>query len=167
MLPRLDVTPARPGEKPLLENLLDLYMHDFSEFVPLDVGDDGRFGYPGLASYWSEPGHHAFLARLECKLAGFALVTRSEDPAGNGEVWDMAEFFVLRGYRRRGVGVNLAQKVWKLCPGKWQVRVRLNNLPAQSFWESAVGKFAGVPAQSLDYSVEGVLWRSFSFRSPG
>ena len=31
-----------------LGNLLELYIHDFSELVPLDVGDDGRFGYKSL-----------------------------------------------------------------------------------------------------------------------
>lgn len=32
-----------------LENLLELYIHDFSELVPIDVGDDGRYGYKSLS----------------------------------------------------------------------------------------------------------------------
>jgi predicted acetyltransferase len=29
-------------------SLLELYIHDFSELVPTDVGDDGRYGYQSL-----------------------------------------------------------------------------------------------------------------------
>ena len=41
-------------QPPILANLLELYAHDFSEFQPLDVGSDGRFGYKYLPLYWSE-----------------------------------------------------------------------------------------------------------------
>jgi hypothetical protein len=44
--PHVEVIPAVPAQAPILANLVDLYLHDFSEFRPLEIGDDGRFGYP-------------------------------------------------------------------------------------------------------------------------
>jgi len=50
-------------------------------------------------------------------------VTQSSEPFGDSEAWDMAEFSVLRQYRHRGIGTQLAEKVWLHCPGRWQIRV--------------------------------------------
>ena len=44
----IEVIPAGPEQEPILANLLELYAHDFSEFHNLDLGPDGRFGYPSL-----------------------------------------------------------------------------------------------------------------------
>jgi hypothetical protein len=57
-------------QSPLLANLLELYAHDFSEFQPLDIGSDGRFGYKHLPLYWSESNLYPFLIRFDGKLAG-------------------------------------------------------------------------------------------------
>ncbi|MGD0436124.1 MAG: hypothetical protein ABSB86_06650 [Bryobacteraceae bacterium] len=71
---QLEVILASPEQAPILANLLELYAHDFSEFHPLDLGENGRFGYRSLPLYWSEPGRHPFLIRLGGKLAGVVLV---------------------------------------------------------------------------------------------
>lgn len=165
MSSRVELIQAGPEHQRSLENLLELYIHDFSEFVSIDVSEDGRFGYPDLPLYWCEPRRIPFLARIEGKLAGFALVTRGPGLCGDGEVWDMAEFFVLRRYRHRGVGAEMAEKIWSLCPGRWQIRVRSNNLPARNFWESAIAKFTRGPVSSQDFEIDGVVWNLFSFQS--
>ena len=112
---RCQIDPASPAEEPVLDRLLELYSHDFSERTGADVGDDGTFGWRFLDRYWSEPDRHAFLFRVDGRLAGFALV-RSGDPH------DMAEFFVLRKYRRGGVGTEAARAVFAGFPGVWQTR---------------------------------------------
>jgi hypothetical protein len=57
-------------QSPTLANLLELYAHAFSEFQPLDIGSDGRFGYKHLPLYWSESNLYPFLIRFDGKLAG-------------------------------------------------------------------------------------------------
>jgi len=57
----IEVIPAVPEHAPILANLLELYLHDFSEFRRLEIGDDGRFAYPPLALYWPDPDRHPFL----------------------------------------------------------------------------------------------------------
>src|SRR5579863_2408117 len=118
MTPQLQIIPAEREQEPILANLLELYAHDFSEFLDLELGEDGRFSYSELPLYWSEPEGHPFLIRIDGNLAGLVLVKK-----GEGGVWDMAEFFVVRGWRRCGMGTQAAHEVWERFPGMWEVRV--------------------------------------------
>lgn len=126
----IEVIPAAREQKALLANLLELYVYDFSELLGLEPEDDGRFGYPQLPLYWSEKGRHPFLVRVEGKPAGFVLVKQGRGVLGGGLVWDIAEFFVLRGYRRRGIGMQVAHDVWRRFPGMWEVRALEANVAA-------------------------------------
>src|SRR5262249_27583076 len=103
-LTHIELVPAAPDQQPILANMLELYAHDFSEFHELELGVDGRFGYPYLPLYWSDPNRRPFLVRVGGKLAGLVLVKRGSELSGDETVWDMAEFFVVRRYRRRGIG---------------------------------------------------------------
>ena len=96
---------ATVAELPLLSNLLELYIHDLSSSFPdLEIGPDGRFGYSRLPLYWSEPSlRFPFLIRAGGRLAGFALATRGSPASDDPSVFDVAEFFVLRRYRRSKV----------------------------------------------------------------
>lgn len=149
-----------PDQEPILANLLELYAHDFSEFHPLQIGEDGRFGYPPLPLYWSEPGRYPFLVRMDGDLAGLVLVKR-----GNETVWDMAEFFIVRGCRRRGIGTRVAHQVFRLFPGLWEVRVMQTNASAQRFWAAAISSFTGEAAQPVQTEIEGAKWVVFAFES--
>jgi predicted acetyltransferase len=148
-----------------MANLLELYMHDFSEFFDLELGPDGRFGYSNLSHYWLEPNRYPFLVRVFSRLAGLILVKRGSEISGNAAVWDMAEFFVVRGYRRLGIGTAIAQEVWKRFLGRWEVRVMESNHSAHRFWEHAITEFAGEAAGSVRVEKGDRHWRLFSFDS--
>jgi predicted acetyltransferase len=162
---RIQLDPALPEHAPILANLLELYAHDFSEFHSLDIGANGRFGYKSLSLYWSEPNRHPFLIRVDGKLAGLALVKRGSEISGNQTVWDMAEFFVLRGCRRRGIGTLAAQAVWRRFPGLWEVRVMQSNVLAKLFWERAISKLIGEAIQPVCVEKDDQNWQLFSFES--
>jgi predicted acetyltransferase len=147
--------------------LLELYAHDFSEFHHIELGADGRFGYRRLPLYWSEPGRHPFLVRMDGNLAGLVLVKRGSEISGNENVWDMAEFFVVRGYRRRGIGTEIAHDVWRRFPGFWEVRVMESNGPARHFWERAISAFTGETIHPVRVEKGGQGWHLFSFESKG
>jgi predicted acetyltransferase len=160
---QLQLIQAGPEHQPVLANLLELYIHDFSEIVPNDVGDDGRFGYGNLSLYMSDPQRLAFLAQVDGKWAGFALVQRGSV----NQPCDMTEFFVLRRYRRQGVGIELAASIWRRHPGPWQIRVRANNTAARAFWATGIEKFTGQAAPSIHAEIDGVAWHVYSFDSKG
>ncbi len=50
----------------------------------------------------------------------------------------MAEFFVMRKYRRGGVGGEAARAVFAMFPGEWQVRQIRRNEAAIKFWRAAI-----------------------------
>jgi predicted acetyltransferase len=162
---QIEVVPASPDEEPILANLLELYAHDFSDFYGIELGADGRFGYKSLPLYWSDPDRHPFLVRVDGKLAGFVLVKRGSEVSGTKNVWDMAEFFVVRGYRRRGVGAQIAPEVWKRFPGAWEVRVMPANVSALDFWAHAIARFMGEVIHPVCVEHGGKGWTIFSFES--
>jgi hypothetical protein len=55
----IEIIPSLPEQEPVLANLLELYAHDFSEFIDLELGADGRFGYEHLPLYWKESSRYA------------------------------------------------------------------------------------------------------------
>jgi len=162
---KLEVFAAAPDQEPILANLLELYAHDFSEFHNLELGPDGRFGYKHLSLYWREPGRYPFLVKVDGQLAGLVLVKRGEEGSGDENVWDMAEFFVVRGYRRRGIGTGVAHEVWRRFPGRWQVRVMEANRAAHRFWTQAISEFLGETVRPLSFEDNGERWHVFSFES--
>lgn len=161
----IEVIPATSEQEPILANLLELYGHDFSEFLGLDLGADGRYGYGGLSDYWSVPGRHPFLVRVEAKLAGFALVKRDSECSEKESVWDMAEFFVIRRYRRQGIGTHIAFELWRRFPGAWEVRVMQSNISGCHFWARAISTFTGEAIQPVPVEKNGRWWNLFQFRS--
>lgn len=161
----LDV--ATPATELLLSNLLELYMHDMSEAFPLELGADGRFGYDKLPLYWSErEKRFPFLIRSGENPVGFALVTRGSPVTDDPENLDIAEFFVLRGYRRTGIGRRAAFLLWSRLPGQWVVRVSEMNRPGVSFWRSAVEQYTRAAFYEKKLPGKPHAWRVFRFRSP-
>jgi predicted acetyltransferase len=163
--PHVEVAPAGLEQQPVLQNLLELYAHDFSEFHPLQLGADGRFGYPQLPAYWSQPDNYPFLIKVDGNLAGLAPVKRSESVIRSGTVWDVAEFFIVRGYRQRGVGTAVAHEVWKRFPGCSEVRVMEWNRTGADFWSRAIASLNTVPFEPLVIEKNGVRWQVFAFES--
>ena len=127
----VEVQAALVDDKSVVRRLLELYAHDFSELTGADVDEGGAYGYDRLDAYWTEPERHPFLIRVDDRIAGFALVR-------SGLPHDMAEFFVMRKYRRSGVGGEAARAVFAMFPGEWQVRQIRENEAAIKFWRAAI-----------------------------
>jgi predicted acetyltransferase len=159
---------ATQADAQLLSNLLELYIHDVCDLFPsVELGADGRFGYPKLPLYWSEPEHRfAYLVRQGDRLAGFALATRGSPVTADPDVLDVAEFFVIRKYRRLGVGRRAALLLWQRLPGKWTVRVSEGNRGALAFWSDVVAEFTRGMAAEGTRPGEPNAWRVFSFENP-
>jgi predicted acetyltransferase len=157
---------AEPRDAPVLERLLELYAHDLSDAFALDLGADGRFGYPSLPLYWSEPGRRfPFLIRVGPALAGFALAVRGS-PLGSAPTdLDVAEFFVLRRYRRSGVGRRAAHLLWDTLPGRWIVRVADCNRAALPFWRAVIAEHTGQQFTEEERALPGRVWTRFAFQS--
>src|SRR3982751_6069687 len=123
-----------------IHRMIELYQYDLSDIWDQDLNSHGEYGYP-LDRYWDTEGFHAFVATVDGRYAGFALVGEAVRIGTHG-YW-MDQFFVLKKYRHQGVGRLLAQSVFDALPGRWEVGQMPENLPAQAFWREVIGKHTG------------------------
>ena len=139
---RLTVSPVTKSEREIVARMLQLYLHDFSEFAKInepygELRADGTFWYPDHDRYWSSPDRGAYLMRIGEHFAGFALVNQWS-ASGLGVDHAIAEFFVLRKYRRLGTGTTAAKCLIAQHPGIWDIPVASYNQPALILWRTVV-----------------------------
>ena len=156
----LTISAAPPSERAIVARLLQLYQHDFSEFAGAgqswgEVGGDGLFSYIHLDCYWTEERRKPLLFRVGGKLAGFAFIS-GWSPSGDAVDWCMSEFFVMRKYRRCGIGRDAAHRIIGDHPGVWEIAIASYNLPAAAFWMNAVSGLASHDIKEL--TGDGTRW---------
>jgi predicted acetyltransferase len=152
---RVTLDPIAHSQAAILESLLQLYAHDFSELTPVELTEGGRFAVPLDSRWFTEPAHHPFFVRRGGRLCGFALVRRGSRLTGDAQAMDVAEFFIARGVRRQGVGKAAVRALLELFPGRWEIRIRANNVAAREFWRRALAP--ATPSIS-QVEVDGVAW---------
>ena len=141
MAARVTVRRVRSADAPALRQLIQLYLYDLAgDRWP--VRRDGTFFSPGWhRRFWSPRERHRFVLRTGGELAGFALVRDRAQFAGVS-AREISEFFVLRKYRRRGVGTRAARALFARFPGRWEVAELAWNIAAQRFWRRVIRRCA-------------------------
>lgn len=153
---QLDVRPAEASQRPVVERLIQLYLYDMASQHPWPLEPDGTYGYDLLDRFWQHP----YLMYADGELAGFALVIRGCPITGQSDCWFMAEFFVLRPYRRRGLGRAAVERLLANHPGSWHVTVLQSNAPAMDFWQRALAVHTPTVAPA---SHDGDDWQVMAF----
>jgi len=120
---------------------MQFYKYDFSEFVDIDVQKDGLFeAYKFLDEYWKDNNNRfPYIIQKDKKYAGFVLVKFIE--SAQRKYFSIAEFFVMKKYRREGIGKTIAHRIFDLHKGTWEVFQKENNKPAQLFWNSVINEY--------------------------
>lgn len=152
---KLELELVTKEQKGILAHLLELYQYDFSEYDSMDVNPCGLYGYPYLDYYWTEQNRFAYFIKVDGKLAGFAMVCGHCYVSRDNHTLFMAEFFVMKKYRKLGIGKSAACKVLRRHPGRWELTVHPNNTGAHVFWKKVTAKAAAGPVEVIT-DVEGV-----------
>jgi predicted acetyltransferase len=142
----IQILPVPIEQAGVLENLMYLYLYDFSEFTGDDVDDLGLFTDEHLHLYWNEPERYPFLIQVDGKHAGFVLARRmhfENEAVSSSPTHSIAEFFIMRKYRHQKVGQQAAWFIFDRFPGRWLVEEIPENLPAQAFWRKIIGEYTG------------------------
>jgi len=132
---------ASDAHKIVIQNLMQYYIYDFSEYIKYDVGDNGLFEpYPNLMDYWERDNNQfPYVIKMNDKYIGFVLVKLTNSIDRN--YFSIAEFFILKKYRREGIGKAIAVKVFNLHKGHWEVYQINSNIPAQIFWNKVISEY--------------------------
>ena len=118
-------------EKVAIFTLLQPYLDELSRFPNenLDYKDEnGTYLYPYLNIYWREDERFPYLLYDGGKLVGFALVRQ------DGEHWEMAEYYIIPEFRRRGLGEACAADILKKHLGEWRLGFNKQNLASRNLW---------------------------------
>ena len=153
----IQIREASGEQKPILERLMQLYLYDFSEIDGEDVNQNGLFDYKYLDSYWNEPGRFPFLIHVNDKIAGFVLVAEYSYLRMQGKCHCIAELFVVRKYRRQGIGKTAASQIFDRFPGRWEVGQITANVAAQGFWRSVIGEYT--KGQFTEMALDNEFWQ--------
>jgi predicted acetyltransferase len=135
----VEILPAQVTDKSVIQQMMELFRYDLSVYENTDLNEHGYFGYPYLDHYWVEPDRHPFLVRVDGKLAGFVLVNQHTYLPNSK--YSIAEFFILRKYRKRGIGRQVAFHVFDLFQGRWETHQSDANIVGQQFWRSVIGAY--------------------------
>jgi len=126
-------------DKSILVHLMELYRYDFSEMSNQDVNNHGLYGYPRLDYYWSEENRAPYLIMVGENITGFVLLRKIMEE--NKNYYMIAEFFILKKYRKIGIGQRASHEVFDIHKGEWEVPVAKENVKAQEFWNKVIEKY--------------------------
>ncbi|MGJ5749402.1 putative acetyltransferase [Streptomyces puniciscabiei] len=138
LLPDVTVRPATAADRPTVERLWLMFRHDLSAFRGDLPAPDGSFRGERVESAFTGPGWTAYLFECGTHPAGFAFVRGLDGP-----VRVLNSFFVVRGARRRRVGLRAVRAVLTRHPGPWEIAHQHDNPAAVAFWPRVAADVAG------------------------
>jgi len=153
----VEIREAPIERKHVLRQLIQLYQYDFSEIDGDDVNEAGEFPYRWLDHYWTDSGRIPFLVYSDEHIAGFVLLGTRSVLGRDRDTRSVAEFFIMRKYRRMGIGRKAAVQLFDRFRGAWEVFQTRENLAAQAFWATVIGEYTDSDFEETDVASE--AWR--------
>jgi aminoglycoside 6'-N-acetyltransferase I len=138
----------------VIRNLYPLYLHDLSAFNGVapnahgscepastvrTLAQQGDLAYQTV--WWEKPGVLFPLLVLVAGMpAGFALIASPPYIPPNVD-FSVAEFFIVRPHRGRGIGERAAIAVFEKFQGRWDLAILPKNHAARRFWRDVIGRY--------------------------
>jgi len=139
----IKLIPATLNDHPILQNIGRFYVYDMSEYLGKEEGweipADGLYECIDFKKYWEDKNSFPFIVRYKNEIVGFVIVDRK---GSCPEIdFNMAQFFILRKFKNKGIGSYVAQECFKKFPGIWEVMVIPGNEGAYRFWRSTIKNY--------------------------
>lgn len=131
-------------DKSILQNLFQLYMHDITASLPMDVNEHGLFEYNYIDCYFTEENRYAYLIYIDNKIGGFALIDDEFmvlDKKRNAPCYDFSEMFILNSYKKKGYGDKIVKQIFDMYKGNWEIRPVPRSEGAKRFWLKVVKNY--------------------------
>lgn len=147
-----------------IEKLMQFYLYDFSEWIPLSFDDEGKFFIRPKDEYWAHAGTHAFFIEINGETAGFATVDTDVVDADTN--FSIGYFFVSRRFRGTGSGAKAAELLLQRFPGKWQIFHVNANAVARTFWEKMIRRLSPADMSKRTQDIDGYDCTLYKFTQP-
>jgi len=124
-----------------LVHLTQFLLYDMSDVNAQDVDKYGRFGASSLQPYFLPHATTALLIIVDGHIGGFVLVGTHSllDPHFSGHSCHV--FFVMKRYRRCGVGRAAATQLFAMLPGQWEIATFATHTVGHAFWRSVLDSY--------------------------
>lgn len=122
------------------------YVYDLSRYCGFESDEydwslpqDGLYKATDYKKYFTSPDRKAYLIKVNNEIAGFVLLNKigTTDKLD----WNMAEFFITARFQNKGIGKQVAQQIWQMHQGLWEVSALPENKSAITFWRNAINEF--------------------------
>ena len=131
-------------EKNILENMLQLYLHDISSDFSISFNNlSGKYIYDDLNKYFNTL-NKAYFIKENDDIVGFIFVDLIDN------MFILQEFFVLNNYKGKHYGEKAVFELFYNIKGNWVIKVLPNSRRAESFWIKTISKY------TCDYNLERV-----------
>lgn len=167
---KVSLVSASLEQYPIIQNMAPFYVYDMSEYFANEEGwgisDQGSYICMDFKKYWLTDEAFPYLIYYKNELAGFVII----DKKGSNKTTDynMAQFFILRKFKHKGLGRFVAYQCFDKYKGNWEVMVLPGNEGAYRFWRSIIcgytaNNFTEETAQVKHFNNK--IWNIFHFRS--
>ena len=138
---KFDLINVEEKDKNIIYNLMQLYMYDLSSFedetATFTMLNSGLYTMNKyIEKYWQDKNRNPYILKCNNELAGFVLYRFNEENMN-----EIAEFFILKKYRKIRAGTFMANKMFDLSKGKWEVSTLIKNEISQKFWRKTIKNF--------------------------
>jgi ribosomal-protein-alanine N-acetyltransferase len=103
----------------------------FTEDPDWRMPEDGLYECIDFKKYWQTENSWPFLVRYNNELAGFVIIDKKGSEPNID--FNMAQFFILRKFKGKGLGKYVAHLSFSLFKGSWEVMVMPKNKGAYLF----------------------------------
>ena len=122
-------------DKNLLENMMQLYLHDISINFPIDFDSTTCKYYYDLDSYF-EKNIAFFIENEKQEKLGFILIDLLSNTS-----FEISEMFILNNYKRQGIGEKAIKDIFKKYRGDWIVKAVPLSTVAEKFWNNVINNY--------------------------
>lgn len=137
---KIKLIPAPLSDYPTIQNLGRFYAYDMSEYLGHEAGwemsENGLYECMDFKKYWESENTYPFLVRYEKELAGFVIIDKKGSDASIE--FNVAQFFIVRKFKRKGIGRYVAEQCFNQFRGTWEVMVMPDNDGAYRFWKATL-----------------------------
>lgn len=133
-------------DKTVLYNLIQLYRYDSSEFDGHVLNNHGLYLYKYFDHQWTDEYRRPFIVKVDGEIVGFVLISlgvpKEYMKLSTAEKTNsISDFFIMRKYRRKGVGSKVVYSLLEKFIGTWEIRQTAANQPAYTFWKQIISRY--------------------------
>lgn len=140
---RWELVPATIDDHPTIQNMGRFYVYDMTEYMGDDedwkIPENGIFECIDFRKYWDQPDTFPFILRNSQEIIGFVIIDKK---GSESQVdYNMAQFFILRKFKKKGIGKAVACHCFDRFVGVWEVMVMPKNEGAYRFWKKVITSY--------------------------